>query len=42
MWNTHFCVNVGGIFIIPLEEELRIIKEVGFDGFFTNWNKAGC
>lgn len=42
MWNTHFCVNVGGIFNIPLEEELRIIKEVGFDGFFTNWNKAGC
>ena len=42
MWNTHFCIALGGIFDIPFAEEVKIAKAVGFDGFFTNWNKSGC
>ncbi len=42
MWNNHFCIALGGIFDIPFAEEVKIAKAVGFDGFFTNWNKPGC
>lgn len=40
MWNTRFCINAGGLFDIPLSEELRQIKESGFDGFFTGWTET--
>ena len=35
MWNTHFCIALGGIFDISFAEEVKIAKAAGFDGFFT-------
>ncbi len=42
MWNTHLCVNVGGLFDEPVAETIRTVAQVGFDGIFTVWTQKGC
>lgn len=41
MWKQPLCINlVKGLNIEPIEQ-LRLIKETGFDGFFAVWNEPG-
>lgn len=41
MWKQPLCINlVKGLKMDPIEQ-LRLIKSVGFDGFFTVWKEPG-
>lgn len=38
MWNTKLCLGTSRkSFRMPLEEQIRLFKRVGFDAFFTDW-----
>lgn len=37
MWKQKLCMGLGMKFDISLEEQIRLVKEVGFDGFFNPW-----
>ena len=41
MYNTHLCLALSGQFKISLEDQIRLFKQVGFDGFFAGW-EPGC
>ena len=42
MWNEHLCLGTNSQFEASIEEQIRLIKKVGFDGFFTEWSKDAC
>lgn len=37
MWNANLCVNTSPRLDLTLEEQIRLFKKIGFDGFFINW-----
>ena len=37
MYQAKLAMNIGGQFPEPLEKQIGILKEVGFDGFFFDW-----
>ena len=37
MSKRKICLALSGSFDLPNEEQIRLFKEVGFDGFFTGW-----
>ncbi len=37
MWNTQLCLGTNDQFGISVEEQIRLFKKTGFDGFFTDW-----
>lgn len=41
MRNTRLCLSLNEQFRIPLEDQIRLFKQIGFEGFFSPW-KAGC
>lgn len=38
MWNKRLCLGLSGSFGVSPEEQIRLIKEAGFDAFFYEWN----
>ncbi len=41
MWKTKLCLATNSDFEIPVEQQIRLFKKVGFDGFFPEWTE-GC
>lgn len=41
MKNVHLCLGLSNSFELSNEEQLRLFKQVGFDGFFSGWSKKG-
>lgn len=39
MYKTKLCLSLFSSFTFGMTEQLRLFKEAGFDGFFTQWNK---
>lgn len=39
MYRTKLCLGTNGQFEISNEEQIRLFKKVGFDGFFTMWDE---
>lgn len=39
MWNTKLCIGLLGRTGLSDEEQLALIKKVGFDGYFPLWNE---
>lgn len=39
MWKTKLCLGLNGQFGISFEEQMRLLKQIGFDGFFVDWSK---
>ncbi len=39
MWKKLLGMNVSESFELPIEEQIVMLKECGFDAFFTPWNK---
>jgi len=35
MWNAQLCLGTNDGFGVPVEEQIKLFKEIGFDGFFT-------
>lgn len=38
MWKKQFCMNLFPGSDMPLEEQLELLKNTGFDGFFVTWD----
>lgn len=38
MWNARLVLGTGGQFGACVEEQIRLFKKTGFDGFFTGWS----
>lgn len=38
MWKQKLCIALGDQFRMDYEEQFKLIKKVGFDGFFVEWN----
>jgi len=41
MFKTHLCLALSEQFKIPLADQIRLFKQIGFDGFFSGW-APGC
>ena len=41
MYKNHLCLALSEAFSLPFEDQIRLLKQVGFDGFFAGWN-PGC
>lgn len=41
MKGTHLCLALSEQFKIPETEQIRLFKQIGFDGFFAGW-QPGC
>ena len=39
MWNKTLCLSVNQQFGIPAEEQIKLMKTAGFDGFFVAWGE---
>lgn len=37
MWKTKLCLGTDGDFGIPIADQIRLFRKVGFEGFFTEW-----
>jgi sugar phosphate isomerase/epimerase len=42
MWNARLCLGTNGQYEVPVEEQIRLLKKIGFDGFFTGWSEDAC
>lgn len=42
MWNAQLCLGTNDGFGAPVEEQIRLFKKIGFDGFFTGWSREAC
>ena len=40
MWNKRLCLSVNRQFGIPAEEQIKLFKTAGFDGFFVCWGEG--
>lgn len=40
MWKTKLCLGVSDGFVLPVEEQIKLFRDVGFDGFFTGWHNG--
>ncbi len=38
MWNAKLCLGTTEEFGIPVEEQIRLFHQAGFEGFFTEWH----
>lgn len=38
MWKTKLCIALSKQFGISYEEQMRLLKQIGFDGFFVEWS----
>lgn len=38
MWKKRLCLALSGCFNLPYADQLRLIKEAGFDAFFCGWD----
>ena len=41
MFKTRLCLALSDGFQLPYDEQIRLFKKVGFDGFFSGWH-PGC
>ena len=41
MFKTKLCLALSSQFKIPYDEQIRLFKKIGFDGFFSGW-EPGC
>ena len=41
MWKHKLCLGTSGSFGLSVPEQIKLFKEIGFDGFFTGWSR-GC
>ena len=37
MWKTKLCLGTGCQFDLPVPEQIRLFRKIGFDGFFTDY-----
>lgn len=40
MWKTKLCMSTSVAYKIPIEEQIRLFKKIGFEGFFTCYDGA--
>jgi len=40
MWNTKMCLGAMPDFGIPIEEQIKLFQNVGFEGFFTGYSSC--
>lgn len=40
MWKHKLCLGTGAGYQLPVEDQLRLIAKVGFDGFFVGWQQG--
>lgn len=40
MWKTKLCLATSDQFGMPIADQIRLFKEIGFDGFFTGWREG--
>lgn len=40
MWKTKLCLATSDQFGMPVADQIRLFKEIGFDGFFTGWREG--
>lgn len=38
MWKRRLCLGLSSCFKVPCEEQIRLIKEAGFDAIFFDWD----
>ena len=39
MYKSKLCLNINDRFGISAEDQIRMFKKAGFDGFFTMWDE---
>lgn len=37
MYQARLAMNIGGQFDMPWDEQIHLLKKIGFDGFFSSW-----
>lgn len=40
MWQKKLCLGVNATFGLSVEEQIKLFKQVGFEGFFTHWEQG--
>lgn len=40
MWRKRMCLGTSDQFGLPVEEQIALFKRVGFEGFFTGWQRG--
>lgn len=40
MYRRLLCMNANEAFVVPVEDQILMLKSVGFEGFFTMWDEA--
>ncbi len=40
MWKHQMCLGISGQFGLSNEEQIPLFKKIGFDGFFSGWQKG--
>lgn len=38
MWNAKLCLGTDEKFGLPINEQIKLFKQAGFEGFFTEWH----
>ena len=39
MYKTKFCLGLSSSFSLPYEQQIRTLRQIGFEGFFTGWSR---
>ena len=40
MYKTKLCLGLSSSFSLPYEQQLRTLRQIGFEGFFTGWSRG--
>lgn len=40
MHRVKLCMNISSGFGLPLDEQIRLLKKIGFEGFFVDWKRG--
>ena len=39
MYKTKLCLGLSSSFSLPYEQQIRTLRQIGFEGFFTGWSR---
>ena len=40
MYKTKLCLGLSSSFFLPYEQQIRTLRQIGFEGFFTGWSRG--
>ena len=40
MYKTKLCLGLSSSFSLPYEQQIRTLRQIGFEGFFTGWSRG--